>query len=891
MVLLNALSINVSWEHKIFVDGNNGADSESCFQGDIQSPCATVNMALKGLRYNSTVIYVSPGTYTLENGNETTINGKDKIAIIGSDKEVVIMCRPLSGLTFHYFNVVLIENVTLYGCGKPTQFHIQTPIPFFQLTVVYHFQAALNIYFCNNVKVNNVSIINSNGTGLLLVNIISNITVENSFITNSRASLPDNLNTFETYLIGGGIIFINENMESEQYVISKSIISNNDFKIHRSPYDDCPLDFGGGITLLQYYAPIELFLIDSCSVANNSRGLFVLQYDDSNILIRSSKFVLNWDNSIVNHFGSYSVLQFFDVIATQNFTIVSDYGLEDFATKIYSRKYDFTNNHLEISVGFSFINKSIDSFFLNFNEACILKEFMEGICSDNGVDYTGHCPTPYSVCYGAGCYCSIGRTGRLCGQCNNGYSVAINSHYLECVPSCDSPGKVAKGWAFLIGLEFVPITIMVAVIAILNVNLNQGSLNVYIFFCQITTIPFPSVGYSTWTESVNFNIDTGLTNAFLTPFSIWNLDFINFPSYKKYNDITETSVSICTSSNTTPLGALSFWYIIAFYPLVLILILYNCVVLYNKGCKCVVCIVRPVHCVLQRFWQLFDIQPSLIATLASVYKLCFAQLAAISLKILHPTSYVNGSGNSETVFYYDGTQPYFKGWHAVAGLFAILVLLFLNLSTLYLSLYPFKWFQLLLNKLMFKKDFLVSVTDVFTGPYEDGTQRNSLDYRYFVGLQFALHLLIMLIFCLTAQYVSYINAFYLVEFWYSFFVLISIFIFRPYKRKIHCFTEIFLYALLAVLIIYSDSNLWLVVVHYALLLFVVMPYCFFWMVRKYKGVCKHLSPYHHLQSVSNSLESASVSDTTDTNDTFDADRFLHPERYDSSHLKAAVADY
>ena len=43
----------------------------------MQSPCATVNMVLKGLRYSSTVIYVSPGTYTLENGNETIIMFKN----------------------------------------------------------------------------------------------------------------------------------------------------------------------------------------------------------------------------------------------------------------------------------------------------------------------------------------------------------------------------------------------------------------------------------------------------------------------------------------------------------------------------------------------------------------------------------------------------------------------------------------------------------------------------------------------------------------------------------------------------------------------------------------------------------------------------------------------
>ena len=86
-----------------------------------------------------------------------------------------------------------------------------------------------------------------------------------------------------------------------------------------------------------------------------------------------------------------------------------------------------------------------------------------GTCSNYGEDYTGHCPTSYSHCYAFSCICSLTRTGRFCGQCEEGYSVAINSHYLECV-LCSEPGKVAQGWAALIGLEFIPVTVMIGVI-------------------------------------------------------------------------------------------------------------------------------------------------------------------------------------------------------------------------------------------------------------------------------------------------------------------------------------------------------------------------------------------------------------------------------------------
>ena len=200
----------------------------------------------------------------------------------------------------------------------------------------------------------------------------------------------------------------------------------------------------------------------------------------------------------------------------------------------------------------------------------------------------------------------------------------------------------------MIGLEFIPVTITVSVIAKLNVNLNQGSLNAYIFFCQIVTILFPSVGYPAWLVRI---------------------------------------VSISTQAGIQPSLTTTVASVYALY---------------------------------------------FTTTVASVYTLCFTQLAAISLKILHPTRYHSKHHSKETltVFFYDGTQQYFKRWHAVAGSFATLVLLFLIVSSLYLSIYPFQWFQKCFNKLKFKKDFFVSVTDVFTGPYKDCTQQNSRDYRY-----------------------------------------------------------------------------------------------------------------------------------------------------------------
>ena len=125
----------------------------------------------------------------------------------------------------------------------------------------------------------------------------------------------------------------------------------------------------------------------------------------------------------------------------------------------------------------------------------------------------------------------------------------------------------------------------------------------------------------------------------------------------------------------------------------LALLTYCVIVMYDKGYKYVVCVVRPIHRLLARFWRLFGIQPSLSHTVASLYTLCFTQLAATSLKILHPTVYTDTESQNHTVFFYDGSQSYFSGVHGFAGTVAILVLVGLFITVAYLLLHPFKLFQ------------------------------------------------------------------------------------------------------------------------------------------------------------------------------------------------------
>ena len=83
-IMFSQVVLSVDWEHKIYVSITTGINDTTCWTSGQHKPCATINLALKGLQHNSTVIYITPGIYTLEYGNETQLRDKSQVAIIGN---------------------------------------------------------------------------------------------------------------------------------------------------------------------------------------------------------------------------------------------------------------------------------------------------------------------------------------------------------------------------------------------------------------------------------------------------------------------------------------------------------------------------------------------------------------------------------------------------------------------------------------------------------------------------------------------------------------------------------------------------------------------------------------------------------------------------------------
>ena len=435
-------------------------------------------------------------------------------------------------------------------------------------------------------------------------------------------------------------------------------------------------------------------------------------------------------------------------------------------------------------------------------------------------------------------------------NCTSDTGVPIN--ILTCVKCKDYP----LGILVFILIEILPITLMVILIIILNIQLTNGSINGVIFYSQIIAIIY-SLYYS---PDINLSI---------LPCSIFNLDFTSI----LYN------YPLCIAPNMSPLGAISFWYVIGFYPLLLLLLIYVWIILYDKGFKCVVFITRPFHRCMARFWSMTGIEPSLTNSIASIYILSFTQLTATSFKILSFSIDINNNVS----FYYDIKQGYFHGVHGLACFIAILVLLIvILLPTLYIQFYPFKWFHKLLDCLCLRKQLLISLGDIFTGPYKNGSE-NTYDYRFMAGLYLLARIIIL--FMIWFQYEILVVI--ITQVCCSFLLAVTIFIFRAFQRNIHNFAE-FLIILITAGIGCTNMTVlgisWIIIMPIVngLVFGIIIPgYIMYKMIKTCCYYCKKNDPV--IIRVQEDTEPL-----VDNDDDWVADRMENPQEYNEQHVSVRL---
>ena len=308
------------------------------------------------------------------------------------------------------------------------------------------------------------------------------------------------------------------------------------------------------------------------------------------------------------------------------------------------------------------------------------------------------------------------RTGALCGRCqDNNYPLAY-SFSLACV-QCH---HIHWNWARYIMAAYLPLTLFYLIVLFFKVNVVSGHLHHVVFFSQVMSAPTLSrIMYQSVQKRPAYFISA---KVFLSLYGIWNLDFFR-PFYS----------DLCLGIGILPTLALD--YVIAVYPLLLMIISYLLIVLYDRNYRVVSMLFRPFLALFSLFKKNCDIRTSVIDAFTSFFLLSNVKFLTVSFDLLVPTKVYHLHGdhyNSTLALYYAGGIEYFGKAHLPYGILAVVVsFIFLILPVAILALYPFGFFQKFLNLFPFRWYILHTFVDSFQGWYKDGTEPGTRDYRYF----------------------------------------------------------------------------------------------------------------------------------------------------------------
>ena len=362
------------------------------------------------------------------------------------------------------------------------------------------------------------------------------------------------------------------------------------------------------------------------------------------------------------------------------------------------------------------------------------------------------------------------RKGRLCGECKEGYSPLVYSYSVNCKQCSDTENKynILK----FIGVAFLPLTVFYFVVVLFKFNANSPKLHGFILFAQLASAPFTVRVVLIATSHKNTN--GPIMKAALTFYSFWNLDFFR----TLYPDM-------CLK--VTTLQALALDYVIAFYPLLLMLLTLVAFKLHSHGYRIVLLMWYPFHKCFSTFRRDQNNKTSMIDVFATFLLLSYCRIMSVSFNLLIYTSIVNSRGEFlGRYLYYDASYEFFAKEHLPYGIMALFLFTTFNILPLLLLLfYPMNWFQKCLNWLRLSHVALHTFVDSFAGCYKDGTEPGTRDCRYFA----ALYLLVRLVYYIVYE-VTLTEYFYGMTAIIITGVLLLYMIFLPYKPKFTLYNKV-----------------------------------------------------------------------------------------------------
>ncbi len=324
---------------------------------------------------------------------------------------------------------------------------------------------------------------------------------------------------------------------------------------------------------------------------------------------------------------------------------------------------------------------------------------------------------------------TFNRTGTLCSQCVSYSYPRVYSYNLSCTSCASIWSNVLK----YVTVAFGPLTFFYFTLLLLQINIPSSRLHGFIFYSQL--IATPTVLRIVFifledAESYPFKI----AQVFSSLYGMWNLDFLR-----------TLNLNICLRVSPLTVSCLDFF--IALYPLLLIALTCGVSYLHDLGFYPVLFLLKPVKALFRLYRSNWDVKTSIVGVFCSFLLLSTTKFLTTSIDLLLPVTVCDTSrnGTCRWAVFQDASVFYMGTSHFPYAVFGLIIfLVFVLLPILILLLYPCKMFHKVLSFLPQRWRIIFHMfLDSYQGCYKDGSQANTIDFRWFSAVPFIIRLILI----------------------------------------------------------------------------------------------------------------------------------------------------
>ena len=370
--------------------------------------------------------------------------------------------------------------------------------------------------------------------------------------------------------------------------------------------------------------------------------------------------------------------------------------------------------------------------------------------------------------------CKPNRMGILCSLCKNGSGISITGYDFDCV-SCDDNDTISNIMKYVASV-YIPLLVLFLILMIFGIRLTSGPANAFIFYAHTIS----STIDLTADRHIHVNIYSPHSSKFIQfykfIYGIFNLEFIENVLHP-----------FCLSTKLNTLDVLQLNYIIAAFPLLIILTIVV-VVKIKSSCNRY----KRFKCTSR-----INVSPSLLHVFSAYLLLSYSKFTLISLSTIKEAHF-NGV-HGVRVYYagqYNATDSEYK-WRYWTPAWIILVVS--SLLPILLFRYPVLLLEKIVRKITYiskryPADKVHIFLDTFQGCYKDNR-------RYFAGVYFLFRLIMGILYAGLHDWFRQ----YLIQLLLCIVLIVVVALLRPYRKEYWYlnYVDLLMFTNLAVVNIFS----------------------------------------------------------------------------------------